>query len=294
MLLDLSFKDYCALDGINASSLKHYAAEPFSPKTATYNFNKPSEDKPAFRIGRAVHSFLEHKNNQPDNMRTCPVELCKQYVSEEYPGEHDKEVKKIVKELKDNAKIRKEKMLKDGAELFKPSELTNISNMSNAIWTDPIMNDMLVSDSLLRECTIQVDMLKGMFDVIDPDNATIIDYKTTKHSDPRKIQADAYNYGYHLQAYHYSLLAERHFGHPFDFAFAFVCTAAPHETFLYICSQEFIDAGKKVWDISMERLAEFGDKVYSDLPGYSTEVLELDIPEWAEEEINDNDLEDFE
>ena len=263
-LLDISFKDYCVLEGINASSLKYWMGEPFSPKSAAYNYQTPRKDTDAFRTGRAVHAWLEYRNRMPPEYELAQIESWGQ-----------KGGKALKKDIVDAGKIP-----------LNLSEISAIENMSAALWNDPLMKRTHDGD-ILREVSIKVNGYKGMFDVVDVDDSNIIDWKTTRHSDPRKIESDAYKLGYHLQAYHYQMLAQEHFKKDFTFSFAFVCTAPPHETFIYLCSDDFMEAGKKAWDISVERLAKYGKLPYSSLDGLSTEVLDLEIPDWVEDSEED-------
>ena len=56
-------KDYYTSEGINASTLKYFAGDYFSPTQALYKMRNPFEPTQAMSLGTAVHSILEHEMN---------------------------------------------------------------------------------------------------------------------------------------------------------------------------------------------------------------------------------------
>jgi hypothetical protein len=271
MILDLTFPDYCKQDGINASSLKHFAGEPFSPKTACYKYQTPSKESEAFKVGRAVHAWLEYCNKMPDEYEVLP-----------YHKWNEK-----------GAKAAKSDCIEAKRIPLTISEGREIAEMSNALWNNSVLNPIVSSDSCMREMTVLHGEFKAMIDVIDVDGRAIHDWKTTRRTTLKDIERDCYTFGYHIQAYHYLMVASAELDVD-TFYFDFVSTVAPYETFVLKCSDEFVEAGKKDWEIAKERFDTYSNIPYCDCPGLCENVVELDLPEWAMGEEEEQLLEDFE
>jgi hypothetical protein len=259
MIHEISFQDYCKLDGINASTLKYFHGEPFSPKSAVYNMNAPSKETEAFKIGRAVHAWLEYYNCIPDEYEILPFEKWNEK----------------------GAKKAKEECIASNAIPLTISEGRLITDMSNAVWNNELLNPILSKDSMQREVSITTDEFKAMMDVIDVDGRAIYDYKTTRRTNLKDVVKDCYGFGYHVQAYHYLMVANKGGVEADDFYFIFVSTVPPHETFVLKCSTDFIAAGERDWNIAKERFDKYSKLSYCDCPGLCEEIVELDLPEWA-------------
>ena len=272
MLTKITFPEYCALEGINASTLKSYAGDYFNPKQVAYNIShRDGAEKSHFTMGRAVHSALEHEGVLPDD----------EYVKCPYDNYKKKEAQEWKKEQEDK-----------GITPLKLAEYKQASDMAKQIWTNTPKEIQKVIHSVdaQREVSIQVDGYKAMYDLIHGED--LYDYKTTRRTKLKDIVNDAFKLGYHIQAYHYCMVAAAEGLAVNDFYFIFVCTEAPHLVTTMRCTDNFIEAGHNAWQEAMDRYKKYHGIDYRELPSESDGIIELDVPEWALEE--EGELEDFE
>lgn len=128
--------------------------------------------------------------------------------------------------------------------------------------------------------------LKSREDLYDETTGTIYDVKTTsKPIDDESLAATIYKNGYHFSAYHH-MLTVKLAGHKVkDWGWIFVSTAtpAPH-IIIKKASKQFLKAGKTDWLHAFMMLKAC--KKDNHWPGYSEDIEEIDLPDWAEKFYN--------
>lgn len=263
----MSRKNYFSHPGLNASKLKLFSGEPFSPKTSVYQLNhQEDEEKVHFKKGSAVHDALEFKGKLPDK-----------YILKEYSTFSSKE-----------AKAWRDDQLSQGKVILKQEDLEAVHNMVKTIWNGcpELIKKAIQSKSACREYELYVDEFKAMLDLYH--NGIIYDYKSSRHATEYQIKRDAYLLKYHVQAYHYKKIALMLGFEVKDFFFLVVCSNPPHELIVMRCDDEFMEKGEEEWNNAYERYQKFKDKAYRDLPGYYEEVIDLSIPDYVleSEQIN--------
>lgn len=256
----MSRKGYFAHPGINASKIKLFSGEPFSPKTSVYNLNhQEDEEQTHFKKGSAVHDALEYKGILPEK-----------YILKKYDTFSSKEAKAWRDAQKAKGKI-----------ILKSDELESVHNMVGAIWDGcpESVKRVVQSKGAYREHELYADGFKAMLDLYH--SGIIYDYKTSRYSTEHQIKKDAYRLKYHIQAYHYKKIAQMKSMEVKDFIFIFVCSNPPHEVIVMRCDSEFVERGEEEWNIAYERFIEYKDRDYRDLPGYYADVIDLSIPEYV-------------
>lgn len=252
--------NYFDIPKINASTLKLFSGpeEDFSPFSSVYAMRN-REDKPAYQMGHAAHEALQYQGKiQP------------------------KYVRSIYETFRSNkAKDWRDQQISEGKEVLSQKDYDAVTTMVDAVWNNcPVdVKEIIQNQSAKREAIYQTDEYKAMMDLVDDE--TIFDYKTTASKTPGQIQREAFNYGYHIQAYHYRMVKELVDGSAGEFFFIFVSKAAPHEVFLFRATPDFLQKGKEDWQVAMERHQKYKDMPLEDLPRFSDNPMDLELPPWA-------------
>jgi exodeoxyribonuclease VIII len=126
-------------------------------------------------------------------------------------------------------------------------------------WTDPATG---------VACKSRDDIYRGDL------GPAIIDLKTCRDASPREFQRSIANFGYHLQAAHYSAAVDATL-----WVWLCVENTAPHNVAVYTASPTMLAIGSQRRDAILKRIAECQAKGV--WPGYSTEPQQLDLPRWA-------------
>lgn len=119
-------------------------------------------------------------------------------------------------------------------------------------------------------CKAKIDALSSF---------ALIEVKTTSDSSPRAFTRQAYEMGYHIQAYHY-LKAVREAGHDVNYVFFIVVeNTPPFITTVFTASREFLEAGAKEWNQLINLYVECEElKTYK---GYTDVLQSLSLPDWV-------------
>lgn len=266
---------YFSHPSLNASTLKLFAGgdDSFSPYTAVSNMRREGVSKDCFRIGHGLHSGLEHMGVLPDK-----------YIESPYDSFRSKESK--------SWRVEQEKL---GHEVFSQKDYQLLKDMIESVWEKcpSDLKEMIQSESSKREIEIYEGEFKSMMDLITNDGV-VVDYKTTRHSSPSKIQYEAIKLGYHIQAYHYSMVYELWTGEPpKDFIFLFVCKPFPNEVIPMRATQSFLDQGERDWQIAYDRYNEFKDMAIDELPRFSDTIHDLESTEIEDVELDFDDEEEL-
>lgn len=108
----------------------------------------------------------------------------------------------------------------------------------------------------------------------------LVDAKTTQDASPQNFPRSVWNFGYHLQAAHYSEGYERATGVPvLGMVFAAVEADYPHAAAAYMLSDEAFERGR----IERRRLLSlYADCLARDQwPAYSSAIEPINLPAWA-------------
>jgi len=248
-------KGYYDIDKINASKLKLFSGDHFSPYTAVCLMRQKQERKRHFDLGHSVHEGLQY----------CGV-IPEKYVRSEYETFRSKDAK----EWRDEQESL-------GFIVLSQKEYDESYEMIQRVWSScPPSIRKQIQESEEREIIVQNDDYKGMLDLRCPD--IIWDYKTTAQTNEVAIERDAYKFGYHIQAHQYRWLGKRE-----KFGFIFVSKTFPHEVFIMEPSEEFMDKGEEDWNIANERYLKYAHMPVDELPRKSDNIITLNLPSYVEE-----------
>ena len=108
----------------------------------------------------------------------------------------------------------------------------------------------------------------------------ILDLKSTDTASAGEFQRKAWNLGYDLQAWFYSMLVQKALGGTVEFVFVAVERNRPHGIGLYKASQKLLASGEKKAIYAAQELSFC--KQTGNFPGYPEEILSLEPPRWAD------------
>ena len=259
-------QDYFDHEGINASVLKCYIDEEFSPRKAVFNAKvKEQKGKECFLKGHTVHSLLENKGELGDNFIISPYSDYKKHEARDWKNDQ----------------------IAMGNMPLKQKEYDECEKMAKMLWnfTPAEIKEVISSSSSLREEKIYTGEFKAMLDLYSMANKNIYDYKTTAQSTKARIINDAFKFKYHIQAYQYKHVAELGGFEVNDFYFIFVSSEAPYDNFVFKCTEDFMKRGEEDWNIALERFKQYHHLDYTTLDGAYTEVIDMDIPKWAVKDV---------
>ena len=114
--------------------------------------------------------------------------------------------------------------------------------------------------------------MKGRVDAMTP--GPLLDLKKVADGDMRLFRSRAYDYGYHIQAYVYTTLAERS-----RFIMLTVEESAPWDVVQYEVSAELMAQGKREADELLEKFKACQDSGV--WPGRAHEIESLGLPEYV-------------
>lgn len=107
------------------------------------------------------------------------------------------------------------------------------------------------------------------------DQRLIVDVKTTKDASPREFARSVAAFRYHVQANWY----QRPFPEAEQFLFIAVESQPPHLVAVYAATPEMVAAGGRAADRDLRLLAAC--RKAGTWPGYSDEILPLELPTWC-------------
>jgi hypothetical protein len=119
----------------------------------------------------------------------------------------------------------------------------------------------------------------------------LCDLKTTRNSDRRKFQSDAFSLGYHLQ---FALYTDGFYALTDEFpgfAALAVESKAPWEPAVYTATEDFLARGHDTYQRLMATLSEC--EATGIWPARATEEMELDLPAWAGGNDEEDDFSDL-
>jgi hypothetical protein len=165
------------------------------------------------------------------------------------------------------------------------ADYTNVLAMSDAVWNNPDAAFLLgkgeaevsgfFHDPLFPDvpCKMRIDFL-------NTETGFVIDLKKCTDAREHAFKRDAYKFGYHIQAFLYSLGMSLITGADrFSFYFIAVESDPPHGVMVYRASPAMINEGMADAYLAMEMYRDC--MAANSWPGYPEGIVDLDVPEWV-------------
>lgn len=191
---------------------------------------------------------------------------------------------------------RKSKMWKDalataktyGLECLLPSQLADAEKLADAVAKHPVAARLMAMEGV-NEQPIRWENENGILLKCKPDklitddsldNMLCPDLKTALHPQAENFAKDAYKYGYHRQAAHYTDGCTAKHERPCGMVYIVVGKKEPFDVFVYQPDAEFIELGRFE---NIETLAAIGDSLESGewFAENQNELITLSLPGWA-------------
>lgn len=272
-----SFEAYRKAHGLNKSSIDKILKCPAEYHELTM-LPEP-EQTPAMRFGTALHSLVL----EPDSFTETVHVLTRPATT--------KEGKAQKKEAEDKGQIcisqeDYERMFRMRGHMLRHPRIRHLlphveCAVTNGIQSLPGHSEVSVYWEMetpegLVECKARVDRLC----TLPSGDVIAVDLKTTSGGlDKDSIAKHVATYGYHRQCAWYSEGLQRCGLHVASFIFIFTSTTPP-----YLCVPVTLDYRAEMLGLEECKLAAeaYAQGVATDeWPGYSDEIYELDMPEWA-------------
>jgi hypothetical protein len=174
-------ESYFGTPGVNWSTLKYMRDSPMAYRHALAN---PPADRPAFAIGRAVHTLVFE-----------PQKFDAEYV--------------IWTEGRRAGKAWEEFKAQNAAmTILKPEEYDECADMARAVQAHPLVAPYLVG-GVFEQPVYWTDPATGIEckakpDWVIPERGILLDLKTARSIEARRFGAEAARMGYHMQLAHYA------------------------------------------------------------------------------------------
>ncbi len=255
----ISFSDYKKLPGMSNSLMKHF------DQSARHVWNAmtlPQERTDAMLLGNLTDHLL------------FGTEL--NYAISPFDEYRTKE-----------AKAWRDAQHAAGLEVFKQPTVEAVRLMVHRIKTHPAAAEILKAGraqvGMDWECEHdgQEMTIKGLSDWVSDEVLCLADLKTTEDASEATFMKHIVNMGYDAQAALYRDLWEWNTGESIAWAWIVSESKPPHETAVYIASEELLDRGRKVYTARLSKYARvLKTGVWA---GYPESATVIDLPAWAKE-----------
>jgi exodeoxyribonuclease VIII len=183
--MNITFEQYRAMPGINASLLKACLNGAFSGYKA---LNEKVEESDAMRFGTALHTAILEPHKFQETVAVRP--------------QVDRRTKegKAIAEAFDSQN--------QGKVIISQGDSEVIAKITASVADIPLASKMLLdyeAEYTIRHETNGLTM-KGRLDLVSIEDNSILDVKTTKSASPREFSADCIRFGYDVQLLHYAML----------------------------------------------------------------------------------------
>ncbi len=278
----ISNTDYHEGEGISSSQIKVLAT-----KTPLHYYDKYVDETRerevrdiwgALAVGTLFHTLLL----EPDK----PIEEDILVVEE---------INRRSKVGKENFAAHVEEASAGGRNIVTRAEYDNVVKMVATARKQPLFNRLFTGGRAETSC-YWTDPDTGILckcrpDYLHEDNI-IVDLKSCIDASKDGAGKASFNFGYYISAAFYIDGVARATGKPADtFIFAFMEKARPYATAPYVITEQDIALGRAMYKSALSTLAAC---TKSDRwPGYTSEILELEIPEWARKQIRNTLSEDM-
>ena len=274
---DISFEDYLALDGINASTLKMFGQTPLHAK---YKLDHPKDETAALLNGHASHTAIL----EPDKFEQLYACYPKTEYKEKYghPSSNKYKAAKMAWYAEH-----------DGACILDDDQWHNALDIAKAVHRHPVARQLLYDGRGLNELTgiSTVESKHGEHQTkFRLDRLTefrgrpcIVDLKNCAPKggvlNDRVVSGAIARYGYHQQfAWYLDGLATLKPADR-DVWLVFVEPEPPHDVVCYQLGEESIDLGRALNTKALNQLAE--GRATGHWPGFSDQPQHVQCPDWA-------------
>lgn len=248
---------YFDAPGVNWSTLKHLRDSPMAYRYALAN---PPADRPAFMIGRAVHSLSFEHGSFAANYAIWTEGRRAGKAWTEFEAAHE------------------------GLTILKAEEADECAAMAAAVRTHPLVQPYL-DGGHFEQAIFWTDpetgiACKGKPDWIVPAQRIVLDLKTARSIEGRRFGTEAARMGYHMQLAHYRNGIERALGWtPKRMLLVAVEKAAPYDVGVFeLGADEAYLAHEDVREL-LHQLKECTDA--GRWPGRYTQEQALQLPAWV-------------
>lgn len=253
----ISFREYCALDGINNSFLKHIDKSPAHLRYAQANRREPTPEM--LKGSLTDHLFFGTEFN---------------YVVSPYDDFRTKE-----------AKAWRDEQEALGVAVFKQPAVDEVSRMVASIRNSPTVAEILrsgrsqvgVQDNLDADGTpVQC---KCLIDWVSDEFAVLADLKTTGDASEDTFRRHVVNMGYDVQAAMYVDLWKASTGEELPFLWIVTESEEPHATALYQASKDSLARGRAILKARLRKYAIC--LAANRWDSYPSSPVTLEPPTWA-------------
>lgn len=273
---DYHGKEICDGPSISASGLKqvldcpakYWWASPLNPQRPAEKATK------ALNIGKAAHDLLLLGGDWQSRYFVTP---------DGFSAAHHKKWADVMPEY--------EAAKENGLTILTAAQLETVHAMHSALQKHEVAAAAL-SNGTPEQTIAWQDKETGVWLRVRPDwlpnkLALIPDYKTAADASPKAFQKAVWDLRYHMQAALYldgieAVTGER----PRSFFFVVQEKEPPYLVEIYALSERALWAGRIMVRKAIHRFAECLSA--NKWPGYSEEVVTLDLPAWADREVTEN------
>lgn len=267
---DLTNDEYHGSNGTSSTTLKKFLQ--VTPAQILYDKENPKPPSDAMNLGSAVHS-----------MALEPFNFLRDFAI----------MKKVDGRTKAGRAYRESFEIENAGKTILDQETADIADrMASNIWGDPtaasLLTNALCEQSVFwnHETEDETVLLKCRPDALPAEYPFVADIKTTRDASWSFMQREIINRLYHLSAYMYlsgaNTVAPEFRGQKNDMLLAFVliCVESqpPYQVACYELSNQFIDEGKKLFDLAIAKLLEANNCGYE---SYPKALRIIDFPSWS-------------
>lgn len=176
-----------------------------------------------------------------------------------------------------------------GKILLKQDEWQAVEGIRRSIEDHPAASAVLHSDGQAELSLFSVDPTTGLETKCRIDYLTksgwLVDLKTTQDASIAGFRRSIANFRYHVQAGHYSTVAENAIGCRMSgFLFVAVEKTPPYAIQVFKCSAHLVSSGQVEAAVNLQTLKHALDHYPTDTPwpSYSQTLQEISLPSWME------------
>lgn len=257
---DLDPVAYHAAPAISKSALAQFRKSPAHYKAWIAN---PPEQTPAMRLGTLAHMAVFEPERYARSVAMAPL-----------VDKRTKEGKSIWQQFQTQ---------NEGRELVTIDEHQQLQAMAKSVrehtTVAPFFVDLEPEVSIFVKCADTKLMLKARLDGWSKDRKVILDLKTTEDASPAAFARSVLTFTYHIQAAHYSALADQASGVYPRFLFVAVEKSEPYAVAVYELDIAAMAAGSLERCRLIEQFASCQE--FDTWPSYPSEIQSLSLPKWA-------------
>lgn len=259
-------KEYRSNPAISRSDL--WKLKSTSPEKFKYEMDNPSKPTQALAFGQLFHTMVLE-----------PEKLYDEYVATSY-GRKTKKFAEIQENNPDKTVVTDEEVAlatKMRESVFNNKKARNLlkgEHEKEFFWRD---------DFTGVDCKCRTDVFKPRS---DGKTCYIADLKSAADASPEQFMRDAYKRGYHFQAAYYGEGVKKVTGLKPIFMFLVVEKEPPYAVAIYRATEDFVLAGQdnERFLLSLYKHCKENDDWFG-YNGVKDEVLDLDVPYWASENV---------